>query len=196
MILVYTVFTPNSRPQVRKPIIRSMTFKIIVIADSGSGMKLDSTIPRPEILLTEVWLGTRKKCGIGTGRNRMGMRYGCAPCSFHRLIRIPSQNNSCSFCRFRRPHPASIRVPDRHRGNCIRLPLSRRHHIRRSVWLYVKYYFSRLLKCEVDTKFEYPHSRIVIWSSSKSLRVGIFQAGIEESPEIVTRECNAQWFYS
>ena len=26
--------------------------------------------------------------------------------------------------------PASIRVPDRHRGNCIRLPLSRRHHIR------------------------------------------------------------------
>jgi len=61
MILVYTVFTPNSRPQVRKPIIRSMTFKIIVIADSGSGMKLDSTIPRPEILLTEVWLGTRKK---------------------------------------------------------------------------------------------------------------------------------------
>ena len=61
MILVYTVFTPNSRPQVRKPIIRSMTFRIIVIADSGSGMKLDSTIPRPEILLTEVWLGTRKK---------------------------------------------------------------------------------------------------------------------------------------
>ena len=62
MILVYTVFTPNSRPQVRKPIIRSMTFKIIVIADSGSGMKLDSTIPRPEILLTEgIGLGTRKK---------------------------------------------------------------------------------------------------------------------------------------
>ena len=53
MILVYTVFTPNSRPQVRKPIIRSITFRIIVIADSGSGMKLDSTIPRPEILLTE-----------------------------------------------------------------------------------------------------------------------------------------------
>ena len=35
MILVYTVFTANSRPQV-KPIIRSITFRIIVIADSGS----------------------------------------------------------------------------------------------------------------------------------------------------------------
>ena len=32
----------------------------MVIADSGIGTKLESTIPRPEILLTEVWLGTRK----------------------------------------------------------------------------------------------------------------------------------------
>ena len=31
------------------------------MADRGSGIKLDSTMPRPEILLTEVWLGTRKK---------------------------------------------------------------------------------------------------------------------------------------
>ena len=33
----------------------------ITIADNGKGTKFDSTIPRPEILLTEVWLGTRKK---------------------------------------------------------------------------------------------------------------------------------------
>ena len=37
------------------------TFRIIVIADSGSGIKLDTTMPRPEILLTDAWLGTRKK---------------------------------------------------------------------------------------------------------------------------------------
>ena len=30
-------------------------------ADNGKGTKFDNTIPRPEILLTEVWLGTRKK---------------------------------------------------------------------------------------------------------------------------------------
>ena len=30
--------------------IKSTTFKIIVIADNGSGIKLDSTIPRPEML--------------------------------------------------------------------------------------------------------------------------------------------------
>jgi hypothetical protein len=41
--------------------ISSTTFRIIVIAESGSGTKLDKTIPRPEMLLTEVWLGTRKK---------------------------------------------------------------------------------------------------------------------------------------
>ena len=40
---------------------RSTTFKIMVIADNGSGIKLESTIPRPEILLTDVWLGTKKK---------------------------------------------------------------------------------------------------------------------------------------
>ena len=33
----------------------------ILIADNGKGTKFDNTIPRPEILLTEVWLGTRKK---------------------------------------------------------------------------------------------------------------------------------------
>ena len=31
------------------------------MADRGRGMKLDSTMPRPEMLLTEVWLGDRKK---------------------------------------------------------------------------------------------------------------------------------------
>ena len=45
----------------RKPISSRTTFKIIVIVDSGSGTKFDSTMPRPEMLLTEVWLGTRKK---------------------------------------------------------------------------------------------------------------------------------------
>ena len=32
-----------------------------MIADKGSGTKFESMIPRPEMLLTEVWLGTRKK---------------------------------------------------------------------------------------------------------------------------------------
>ena len=41
--------------------IKSSTFKIIVIADSGIGIKFERTIPRPEILLIDVWLGTRKK---------------------------------------------------------------------------------------------------------------------------------------
>ena len=41
--------------------IKSRTFKIIVIADSGIGIKFERTIPRPEILLTDAWLGTRKK---------------------------------------------------------------------------------------------------------------------------------------
>ena len=41
--------------------ISNTTFRIMVIADSCSGTKLESTIPRPEILLTDVWLGTRKK---------------------------------------------------------------------------------------------------------------------------------------
>ena len=31
------------------------------LADNGSGTKFDSTIPKPEMLLTDVWLGTRKK---------------------------------------------------------------------------------------------------------------------------------------
>ena len=52
---------PNSFPQVRKPMIKSKTFKTIVIEDNGRGIKFERTIQRPEILLTEVWLGTRKK---------------------------------------------------------------------------------------------------------------------------------------
>ena len=31
------------------------------MTDKGSGTKLDSTMPRPEMLLMDVWLGTRKK---------------------------------------------------------------------------------------------------------------------------------------
>ena len=41
--------------------IRRAMFRIMLIADRGSGIKFVSTIPSPEILLTEVWLGTRKK---------------------------------------------------------------------------------------------------------------------------------------
>ena len=37
------------------------TLRIIVIADNGSGIKFTRMIPRPEILLTDAWLGTRKK---------------------------------------------------------------------------------------------------------------------------------------
>ena len=33
----------------------------MVIADRGRGMKLVRTIPRPDMLLTDAWLGTRKK---------------------------------------------------------------------------------------------------------------------------------------
>ena len=45
----------------KNPMISNTTFRIMVIADSCSGTKLQSTIPRPEILLTDVWLGTRQK---------------------------------------------------------------------------------------------------------------------------------------
>ena len=34
---------------------------LFFVVESGSGTKLESTMPRPEILLTDVWLGTRKK---------------------------------------------------------------------------------------------------------------------------------------
>ena len=61
MTLVYTVFAPNSFPQRINPMISKMTLKAIVITESGSGIKWVNTIPRPEILLIEVWLGTRKK---------------------------------------------------------------------------------------------------------------------------------------
>ena len=33
----------------------------MVMAESGNGTKLDKMIPRPEMLLTEAWLGRRKK---------------------------------------------------------------------------------------------------------------------------------------
>ena len=59
MMLVYTVFAPNSRPQVRNPMTSRTTFRIMVMADNGSGTKFDRTMPRPELLLTEVWLGAR-----------------------------------------------------------------------------------------------------------------------------------------
>ena len=48
--------------------ISNTTFRIMVIADSCSGTKLESTIPRPEILLTDVWLGTRKKYTAAAGK--------------------------------------------------------------------------------------------------------------------------------
>lgn len=60
-MLVYTVFAPNAFPQVRNPTIRRSTFKIMVIAEIGNGTKLDNTIDKPAILLTEAWLGIRKK---------------------------------------------------------------------------------------------------------------------------------------
>ena len=41
------------KTKVTKPMSRSTTFRIIVMTDSGSGIKLDSTMPRPEILLTD-----------------------------------------------------------------------------------------------------------------------------------------------
>ena len=47
-------FYTKSLPQVKKPIINKTTFKIMVMADNGNGTKLDSMIPNPEILLTEV----------------------------------------------------------------------------------------------------------------------------------------------
>ena len=34
---------------------------ILRVADNGSGTKFASTIPSPEMLLTDAWLGTRKK---------------------------------------------------------------------------------------------------------------------------------------
>ena len=39
----------------------SATFRIMVMADTGSGIKFVRTIARPEMLLTEVRLGIRKK---------------------------------------------------------------------------------------------------------------------------------------
>jgi hypothetical protein len=44
-----------------KPIISNTTFKTIVIAETENGIKLVSTMAKPEILLTAAWLGIRKK---------------------------------------------------------------------------------------------------------------------------------------
>ena len=54
-------FSPEFFPQVKNPMISKSTFKIMVMAERGRGTKLDKIIPRPEILLTEAWLGKRKK---------------------------------------------------------------------------------------------------------------------------------------
>ena len=59
MTLVYTVFARTLSTEIN-PMISKMTLKAIVITESGSGIKWVNTIPRPEILLIEVWLGTRK----------------------------------------------------------------------------------------------------------------------------------------
>ena len=40
---------------------KSPMFRMKVITDTDRGIKFESTIARPEILLTAVWLGTRKK---------------------------------------------------------------------------------------------------------------------------------------
>ena len=50
--LLKMVQQPNSLPQVKKPMIRRVMFRIMLIADRGSGIKFVSTIPSPEILLT------------------------------------------------------------------------------------------------------------------------------------------------
>ena len=49
---MYTVFIPKSLPHVINPAISNPTFRIIVIAEIGSGTKLANTIAAPEILLT------------------------------------------------------------------------------------------------------------------------------------------------
>ena len=58
---VYTVFTPNSFPQSKKPIVSRTTFTMNVISETVSGITFDKTIAKPEILLTAAWLGIKKK---------------------------------------------------------------------------------------------------------------------------------------
>lgn len=58
---VYTVLPPNSLPISKNPTISKATFKIMVIAEIGSGIKFPITIARPDILPTDTVLGTRKK---------------------------------------------------------------------------------------------------------------------------------------
>ena len=58
---VYGLCAKFSLPQVKNPMMRSTTFRIVVMTDKDSGTKWDSTMPRPEMLLTDVWLGTRKR---------------------------------------------------------------------------------------------------------------------------------------
>ena len=78
--------------------IRSTTFRIIVMTDKGSGTKLDSTMPRPEMLLTDVWLGTRKKktpaAMIATAPVRTAVSLRTAPVfPFTSLIFVPLKSN-------------------------------------------------------------------------------------------------------
>ena len=79
--------------------IKSTTFRIIVITDSGRGTKLDNTMPRPEMLLTDAWLGTRKKYTaaaiIATAAVRMTASFAIAMgFSFLFIIFAPSNADS------------------------------------------------------------------------------------------------------
>ena len=92
-MLVYTVFAPNSRPQVRNPTISSPTLKIMVMAETGRGTKLESTIARPEILLTDAWLGIKKKNTAAAIIPTATVRI---PASFQK----PASVQNCFFCLF------------------------------------------------------------------------------------------------
>lgn len=52
---------PNSPPINKKPSTRNSKFSAMVMADTGSGIKLASTMARPDTLPTDNLLGTRKK---------------------------------------------------------------------------------------------------------------------------------------
>ena len=72
--------------------------KALALTDKGSGTKLDSTMPRPEMLLTDVWLGTRKKktpaAMIATAPVRTAVSLRTAPVfPFTSLIFVPLKSN-------------------------------------------------------------------------------------------------------
>ena len=53
---------PASLSQIVNPsTTKKSYFGEVEVVRTGNGTKLDNTIPSPEILLTDVWLGTRKK---------------------------------------------------------------------------------------------------------------------------------------